>query len=179
MDWKPGTWINLICLTAIFRVFRQVFPTLPWASFILYTIIWTVLRMTGCNLIVLCEYLIFHSLYSLTEFYEHHTNNIHNWHFKFLLHCMFKCSCIIRMYFFSIYNLHYFCILWNFTCTIFGTVFVLFLYCVFVLLLCCVLSCILYFETCFISICCLTGLFIYETNMHLCMYWASCKVPVD
>jgi len=60
-------------------------------------------------------------------------------------------------------------ILWNFTCTVFETALVLFLYCVFVLFLCCVFSCIFYFETCFISIGCSTGLFIYETNMHLCL----------
>jgi hypothetical protein len=81
MDWKTGTWINLFCLLVTFHVFRQVSPTLPRGSLILYTIIWRVLRMTGCNLIVLCEYLIFHSL---TEFHEYHANNTCNWHFEFL-----------------------------------------------------------------------------------------------
>jgi hypothetical protein len=118
---------------------------------ILYTVIWRVLRMTGCNLIVLSEYIIFiHLQNSMSIIQITHITDILN--FWLLLHCMFKCSCIIRMCFFNIYNLRHFRILWNFTCTIFETVFVLFLYCVFVLLLCCVLSCILYFETCFIFV---------------------------
>ena len=40
--------------------------------------------MTGGNIIALCEYFIFHSHYSLTEFYEHDANNIYIRHFKFL-----------------------------------------------------------------------------------------------
>ena len=78
----------------------------------------------------------------------------------------------------QIYNLRHFQILQNFTYTAFETVFVLFHYCVFVVWLCFLLSCILLSQTCFISICCLKGVLIYEINMHLCMYWASCKVPV-
>ena len=74
MDWKTRIWINIISILRIFHVFRQVFPTLIWGSLILYTVIWRVLRMTGCNLIVLCDYLIFHSL---TEFYDYPTDSIY------------------------------------------------------------------------------------------------------
>jgi len=74
------------------------------------------------------------------------------------------------MYFFNIYNLRHIRILWNFTCTVFETVFVLLLYCVLILLLCCVLSCILYFETCFMSTCCLTVfLFMKWTCIYVCI----------
>ena len=80
--------------------------------------------------------------------------------------------------FFNIYNLRHFCSIRNFTLNISETVFVIFLYCEIVLLLCCVLSCILYFDTCFISVCCMKDLYIYESNMHIRMYCASCTVPV-
>lgn len=56
----------------------------------------------------------------------------------------------------------------------------LYYFCIVYLYYYCVVYClVVFFETCFISICCSTGLFIYETNMHLCTYWASCKVPVS
>jgi len=55
--------------------------------------------MTGGNIIVLYVFIIFHSLYSLTEFYEHDKIYIYIYifdisNFLLLLHCMFKCSCI-------------------------------------------------------------------------------------
>jgi hypothetical protein len=56
MNWIQGRRNSCICLLLIFRVFREVFPTL----------------------FLLREYFLPHSLYSLTEYFERRNNYTYN-----------------------------------------------------------------------------------------------------
>jgi len=105
MDWVSGTKISCVFLYS--SCFQRGISYYAMRSFNSLPSNFKNLRNNRVQFkIIPLKYLISHSFYSFIEFFVHHTNNTHNWYFKFLtcitldrFHILWQTRCRLELRF--------------------------------------------------------------------------------